>query len=49
MSVSSIKVGDVDVVPYTRQKNLGPWFDSHMDMATHITKTCTWWCILLSV
>ena len=40
MSVSSIRVGDVDVVPYTRQKNLGSWFDSHMDMATHITKTC---------
>ena len=40
MSVSSIRVGDVDVVPYTRQKKLGSWFDSHMDMATHITKTC---------
>ena len=40
MSVSSIRVGDVDVVPYTRQKNLGSLFDSHMDMATHITKTC---------
>ena len=40
VSVSSIRVGDVDVVPVYSAKNLGSWFDSHMDMATHITKTC---------
>ena len=40
MSVSSIRVGDVDVIPVRSPKNLGSWFDSHMDMATHITKTC---------
>ena len=28
------------ILPITRQKNLGSWFDSHMNMATHITKTC---------
>ena len=44
MSVSSIRVGDVDVVPYTRQKNLGSWFDPHMDMATHIRKYLTREC-----
>ena len=40
VSVSSIRVGDVDVIPVYSAKNLGSWFDSHMDMATHITKTC---------
>ncbi|XP_068680545.1 uncharacterized protein [Montipora foliosa] len=40
VSVSSIRVGDVDVMPVHSAKNLGSWFHSHMDMATHITKTC---------
>ena len=40
VSVSSIRVGDVDVIPVYSVKNLGSWFHSHMDMATHITKTC---------
>ena len=40
VSVSSIRIGDVDVIPGYSAKNLGSWFDSHMDMATHITKTC---------
>ncbi|KAL9964789.1 hypothetical protein ACROYT_G028474 [Oculina patagonica] len=40
VSVSSIRVGDVDVIPVYSAKNLGSWLDSHMDMATHITKTC---------
>ena len=38
-SFSSIRVGDVDVISVYSVKNLGSWFDSHMDMATHITKT----------
>ena len=40
VSVSSIRVGDVDVISAYPMKNQGSWFDSHMDMATHITKTC---------
>ena len=40
VSVSSIRVGDVDVITVYLAKNLGSWFDSHRDMATHITKTC---------
>ena len=40
VSVSSIKIGDVDVIPICSAKNLGSWFDSHLDMATHKTKTC---------
>ena len=41
LSVSIITVGDVDVIPVYSANNLGSWFDSHMDMATHITKTCS--------
>ena len=40
VSVSSIRVGDVDVIPKYSAKNLGSWFDSYTDMATHMTKTC---------
>jgi len=40
VSVNSIRVGDVDVAPVHSEKNLGSWFDSHMDMATHKTKIC---------
>ena len=39
VSVSSIRVGDVDVIPVYSAKNLGSWFDTQIDMATHITKT----------
>ncbi|CAH3169033.1 unnamed protein product, partial [Porites evermanni] len=34
-----IWVGNVDVIPVYSAKNLGSWFDSHMDIATHIAKT----------
>ena len=40
LSRVSVRVGDVDVIPVYSVKNLGSWFDSHMDMVTHITKTC---------
>ena len=40
VAVSNIRVGNVGVIPVHLAKNLGSWFDSHMDMATHITKTC---------
>ena len=29
-SVSSIRVGDVDVIPVYSEKNLGSWFHPHM-------------------
>ena len=38
---SSIRVGDVDVIPSYLARNLGSWFHTHVDMATHITKTCS--------
>ena len=40
VSVNSIRVGDVHVIPVHSARNLSSWFDLHMDMATHITKTC---------
>ena len=40
VSVSSIRVRDFHVIPVYSARNLGFWFDLHMDMATHITKTC---------
>lgn len=40
VSVSGIRVGDVHVIPVYSARDLGSWFDLHMDMATHITKTC---------
>ena len=38
VSVNSFRVGEVDVIPVHSAKNLGSCFDSHMNMATHITK-----------
>ena len=40
VSVSRNWGGDVDVIPVPPAKNLGSWCDSHMNMPTHITKTC---------
>ena len=40
VSVSSITVGNIDAIPVYSAKNLGSWFDSHMDKATNITKPC---------
>ena len=40
VSVSSVRVDDVDVIPVHLVKNLGSWIDSYMDMAVHRTKTC---------
>ena len=41
VSISSIQVGSVDVTPVSSARNLGSWFDSNMNMTTHITKTCS--------
>lgn len=40
VSIDSIKVGDADIVPVLFARNLGCWFDSNMDMSTHISRTC---------
>ena len=40
VSIDSIKVGDADITPVLSARNLGTWFDSHMEMSIHISKTC---------
>ena len=40
VSINSIPVGEADVAPVSSARNLGAWFDSHLDMSTHISKTC---------
>ena len=40
VSVDKIKVGQAEVTPVSSARNLGAWFDSHLDMSTHVTKTC---------
>ena len=39
VSIQSIKVGQAEVSPVVSARNTGTWFDTHLDMGTHITKT----------
>lgn len=38
--ISSIRVGNDDIVASSHVRNLGAWFDEKFSMETHITKTC---------
>ena len=38
VSVDKIKIGQAEVSPVSSVRNLGTWFDSHLDMSTHVTK-----------
>ena len=40
VSIQSIKIGQTKVSPVASARNLGIWFDTHLDMGTHITKLC---------
>ncbi|PFX18818.1 hypothetical protein AWC38_SpisGene16788 [Stylophora pistillata] len=40
VSVDKIKIGQAEVSPISSVRNLGTWFDSHLDMSTHVTKAC---------
>ena len=40
VSTNSIKVGEANVTPVSSARNLGAWLDSHLDMSTHVSKTC---------
>ena len=40
VSVDKIKIGQAEVSPVSSVRNLGAWFDSHLDMSTHVTKAC---------
>ena len=37
-SIQSIKIGQAEVSPVSSARNLGTWFDTHLEMGTHITK-----------
>ena len=41
VSIQSIKIGQTEVSPVASARNLGTRFDMHLDMGTHITKTCS--------
>ena len=41
VSIQSIKVGQAEVSSVVSARNLGTWFDAHLDMRTFITKTCS--------
>ena len=41
VSIQSIKIGQTKVSPVASARNSGTWFDTHLDMGTHITKTCS--------
>ena len=41
VTIQSIKVGESNVFPLSTARNIGAWFDSHLDMGTHTTKTCS--------
>ena len=41
VSIQSINVGQAEVSSVVSARNLGTWFDTHLDMGTHITKTCS--------
>ena len=41
VSIQSINVGQAEVSPVVSARNLGTCFDTHLDMGTHITKTCS--------
>ena len=40
VSVDKIKIGQAEVSPVSSVRNLGTWFDSHLDMSTHVTNAC---------
>ena len=41
VSIDGVRVGDYNISPSSSVRNLGTWFDPHLDMDVHITKTCS--------
>ena len=41
VSIDGVRVGDYNINPSPSVRNLGTWFDPHLDMDVHITKTCS--------
>jgi len=40
MSYNCLECKEADLAPVSSARNLGAWFDSHLDMSTRISKTC---------
>ena len=40
VNIDCLTVGSIDVVPVTVASNLGPWFDSNLNLQEQIQKTC---------
>ena len=40
VSVDEIKVGQTEVASVSSVRDLGTWFDSHLDMSVQVTKAC---------
>ena len=38
--IDKIKIGQAEVSPVSSVRNLGAWFDPHLDMSTNVTKAC---------
>ena len=47
VSIQSIKIWQTEVSPVASARNLGTWFDTHLHMGAHITKTCSSACYYL--
>ena len=41
VSIDGVRVGDYNISPSPSVRNLGTWFDPHLDMDVHITKMCS--------
>ena len=41
VSIDGVRVGDYNISPSPSVRNLGTWFETHLDMDVHITKTCS--------
>ena len=41
VSIDKIKNGQAEVSHVSTVRNLGTWFDSHLNMSTHVTKAST--------
>ena len=41
VNLGTLTVGDTSVATVNKARNLGVWFDSHLNFSIHITKTCS--------
>ncbi|XP_020904621.2 uncharacterized protein LOC110242917, partial [Exaiptasia diaphana] len=41
VDIPSLRLGSADITPLTSIRNLGMWFDEHLSMSDHVSKTCS--------